>query len=223
MPGWSTAAARSPLSRSTSPRTSSDRATPPSSPRADGHGVGLVDVGASGEQVAHLGLDPGPAQQQVDPPGGGRAGDQAQRLAVEPLGDGQGLRHLGPAGRLLEPVERQRGDRGRDPLDRPQLGGQLGGGAVVEGHHVDQAGVGLAAVLDGAGEVVGDAVVAAGPVGLGQDAVGDLADEIGAERPVVAVDPQDLLVAPARPAPRPGRSCPASRGAITSSALSGPL
>ncbi len=71
----------------------------------EGQVVGRLDVGP--------GLGDGPplrrhrrsTQQQVGPPAGRLGTEQAQGLAVETLGHGQGLRHLGPTGGLLEPVE----------------------------------------------------------------------------------------------------------------------
>ena len=156
--------------------------------------MGRFDVGAGLGGGPHVGVHPGPAQQQVGPPGRLVGAGQPQGLAVEAFGHRQGLGHLGPASGLAQPVESLGGDVVGHPGDRAQVGHQVGRGAEVEGHHVDQAFRGLGAVGHRGRQVGGDAVVAPGPVGLGQGAVGHLADEIGAEHPVLAVDLEDLLV-----------------------------
>ena len=129
---------------------------------------------------------------------------QPQRLAVEPFGHRQRLGHRGPPRRLAQPVQRQLGHVGRHPVDRPQIGHQVGRRPEVVGHHVHQPLGRVGAVGHGRGQVGGDAVVASGPVGLGQGAVGHLSDEVGPEHPVLAVD---LAGSPCRPGwPAPARS-----------------
>ena len=118
---WSTASARvrdgqarSPLSRSTSPRTSSERAIAGLVAQLERQRVGLVDVGAGRVDVADVGQHAGPTEQQLHPAArcarvrAGAAPGCSRRSAT-----GQGLGHLGPAGGLLA------ASRGRARAPRP--------------------------------------------------------------------------------------------------------
>ena len=115
-------------------------------------------------------------------------GEEAQPLGVEALGHDGDLGLVRSSGRPLEPQQGALGEVVGQPVDVAELVDQLGGAHVVERDPVDHH-IALG-VLVGL-HPTGDAGVRSSPVGLGEGAVGDLADEVGAERPLLP------LVAPA--------------------------
>ncbi len=116
--------------------------------------------------------------------GAGQAGSRAAAASsrawvAEPARDAVELGGVGAGRRRGRgPPTARIGQVGGHAVDRAELGGQRGRGGVVVGHAVAVGGVPRRVRLD----PVGHAVVALDPRRLGERAVGDLADQVGAER-----------------------------------------
>ena len=190
------AAARSPPSRSTSPRTSRRAGQDRLVAQLEGQVVGRVDVGPGLGDGSPLGRHRRAAQQQVGPSGRSARG----RAAAGPgCRDARPRAGPGPPRRDGPPPRASRGPgpvtvvghAGHRRRARPPASAAAPKWKATMSTRRSWASWQLG---DGGRQVGGDAVVAPGPVGLGQRAVGHLADEVGAERPVLAVDLEDLLV-----------------------------
>ena len=146
----------------------------------------------------------GSAEQEHQPLGRGLRPGEAQRLVEQPRRQHVDFGRLRPPPGLAQPLQRPLDEVLRQAGHEAQLLGQGGGHAVVERHPVDDRVVDPVAghlLLD----PLGDLGVAPGPLRLGERRVGDLADEVGAERPAVADQVEDLHVDEAVDRGPPGR------------------
>ena len=151
---WSTASASVPMAMARSP-LSLDLAPDEQRPgdaglvaELEGEGVGLLDVGTGGLDVAHVGQHPARpssscTRRLV------RSGPSRRRawLWRRSATEGPGPRR--PGGRSSSQSSAGR-HRGRDAVDRAQLGASSAA-AAVEGHHVDEPLVGLDLLADHVG------------------------------------------------------------------------
>ena len=131
--------------------------------------------------------------QQRESLGRGLVVEHAERLRVEAHGGRQHLALAGLLGGRGDPAQRPLTEIGWHLADHPELVRQLDRLAVVMGELVDHGRLGEVVGVLLALDVLGDPRMPLGPVDLGDGLVRDLAHEVGAEPPEVAVQHQDLL------------------------------
>ena len=154
---------------------------------------GLVRIGAALHESPQLTARLGPSE-QVDHPYRpvGVSVAQLQRVGPQALGKEPRRGLLGPGRRLAEPEERTLIDVGSDLGLTTELVHEPRRLGVVPRQRLHEPVVDLP-TADHLVEVGGDAEVTLEPIELGQPRVRDLADEVGAERPLTIVEREDLL------------------------------
>ena len=139
------------------------------------------DVGAGAVEVSLLDLGSGPPEERGPPRRAGLVGKQRQGTVVVPAGNDPRLDALGAGRGLLERGHRLLAHVGRHARHRAQLDDELGRGRELVGDLIDAR---LTELL----EHPGQAGVAAGALGLGERAVGDLVHELRLEVELVVVE-----------------------------------